>query len=135
MTASAEALFREVQSAWDDRDNARLAALLGADLLAEWERRLADFDRKGWHNRVEVIDPVRVEYVGLTNREDAGDDRAVVFVEAMLRAYVEDRNGGTIYRDGESDDTIWLAQYWTLGRREGSWILQSIEERSRASTS
>ena len=130
VTVSAEALFREVQSAWDDRDNARLASLLGADLLAEWERRLADFDLKGWHNRVEVIDPVHVEYVGLTNREEAGDDRAVVFVESMLRAYVEDRNGATIYRDGESDDTIRLAQYWTLGRREGSWILLSIEERS-----
>ena len=54
----------------------------------------------------------------------------MIFVEAMLRAYVEDRNGRTIYRDGESDDTIRLAQYWTLGRREGRWILLSIEERA-----
>ena len=78
-------LFRDVQAAWDARDRERLAELLSDDLLAEWERRLADFDRKGWHNRVEVLDQVHVEYVGLTNREETGDDRAVVFVEAMLR--------------------------------------------------
>jgi predicted lipid-binding transport protein (Tim44 family) len=130
VTASAVRLFRDVQAAWDARDRERLAALLSDDLLAEWERRLADFDRKGWHNRVEVLDQVHVEYIGLTNREETGDDRAVVFVEAMLRAYVEDRNGRTIYREGESDDTIRVAQYWTLGRREGRWILLSIEERA-----
>ena len=130
VTASAVRLFRDVQAAWDARDRERLAALLSDDLLAEWKRRLADFDRKGWHNRVEVLDQVHVEYVGLTNREETGDDRAVVFVEAMLRAYVEDRNGKSIYRDDESDDTIRLAQYWTLGRREGRWILLSIEERA-----
>jgi len=130
VTVSGERLFRDVQAAWDARDRERLAALLSDDLLAEWERRLADFDRKGWHNRVEVLGQVHVEYVGLTNREETEDDRAVIFVEAMLRAYVEDRNGRTIYRDGESDNTIRLAQYWTLGRREGRWILLSIEERA-----
>ena len=29
--------------------------LLGPDLLAEWTRRLDDFDAKGWHNRVRVL--------------------------------------------------------------------------------
>ncbi|MGH3036550.1 MAG: TIM44-like domain-containing protein [Gaiellaceae bacterium] len=126
----AEELFREVQLAWDARDAARLAALLGSDLLVEWERRLADFDRKGWHSRAEVIGDVQFEYVGLSNREGESEDRVIVLIEAVLRAYVEDRGGRRIYRKGESDDTIRLSQYWTLGVREGRWILVSIEERS-----
>ena len=127
---AAEELFREVQLAWDARDSARLATLLGPDLLVEWERRLADFDRKGWHNRVEVLGDVRIDYVGLENREGTDDDRVIVLIEASLRAFVKKRSGRKILRKGESDDTIRLSQYWTLGLREGRWILHSIEERS-----
>jgi predicted lipid-binding transport protein (Tim44 family) len=128
--SAADKLFREVQLAWDGRDTARLATLLGSDLLVEWERRLGDFDRKGWHSRAEVVGDVQIDYVGLTNREGESEDRVVVLIEAPLRAYVEDRGGRRIYRKGESDDTIRLSQYWTLGVREGRWIVVSIEERS-----
>jgi predicted lipid-binding transport protein (Tim44 family) len=76
--AAAEQLFRDAQNAWDAGDRARLATLLDADLLVEWERRLDDFDPKGWHNRAEVLGDVRVEYVGITNREEAADNRVVV---------------------------------------------------------
>lgn len=127
---AAEELFREVQLAWDRRDSGRLGTLLGPDLLLEWERRLADFARKGWHSRVEVLGDVQVEYVGLANREGDGEDRAIVLIEAPLRAYVEERGGRRIHRKGESDDTILLSQYWTLGMREGRWTLLSIEERA-----
>ncbi len=127
---AAEELFREVQLAWDARDTAQLATLLGPDLLLEWERRLADFRVKGWHSRTEVLGPVQVDYVGLTNREGDSDDRAVVLIEATLRAYVEDLRGHKIFRKGDSDDTIELSQYWTLGMRDGLWTLFSIEERS-----
>jgi predicted lipid-binding transport protein (Tim44 family) len=125
---AAERLFRDVQQAWDARDTARLGTLLGADLLHEWERRLADFDAKGWHSRVEVLGDVRVDYVGLENREQDSDDRATVLIEAPLRAYVEERNGRKIYRKDESDETMELSQYWTLGFRDKRWILLSIEE-------
>jgi predicted lipid-binding transport protein (Tim44 family) len=128
--SAAEELFREAQLAWDARDTARLATLLGSDLRVEWERRLADFDRKGWHSRVEVLGDVQIDYVGLTNREGDNEDRVIVLIEAPLRAYVKDREGRKIYRRGESDDTIRLSQYWTLGLHEGRWILLSIEERS-----
>jgi predicted lipid-binding transport protein (Tim44 family) len=126
----ADKLFRDVQQAWDARDTARLATLLGPDLLDEWERRLADFSAKGWHSRVEVLGDVRAEYVGLENREGTGEDRVIVLIEATLRAYVKAPGKRKIYRKGEADDTITLAQYWTLGLREGRWILLSIEERS-----
>ena len=56
----AVALFRAAQMAWDARDREGLARLVGPDLLVEWKRRLDDFERKGWHNRVEVLEgPLR----------------------------------------------------------------------------
>jgi predicted lipid-binding transport protein (Tim44 family) len=128
--SAAETVFREVQKAWDARDTERLATLLGPELLAEWKRRLADFEAKGWHSRAEVCGPVEAEYVGLTNREGEDEDRAVVLIEATLRAYVLDNSGNVILRRGERDDTIRLSQYWTLGVREERWVLVSIEELS-----
>jgi predicted lipid-binding transport protein (Tim44 family) len=125
--SAAEQLFRDVQSAWDQRDKARLATLLGPDLLVEWKRHLAGLERKKWHNRVQVLGNVRVDYVGLTNREEAGDDRVVVLIDAKLRDYVENRRGQKILRKGETDDTTRVCQYWTLGLRDGRWILLSIE--------
>ncbi len=39
-----------------------------------------------------------IQYVGLVNREDDTDDRAVVRIEAALQAYVLDRNGNKVLR-------------------------------------
>ena len=126
----AVALFRAAQMAWDARDRAALARLVGPDLLVEWNRRLDDFEAKGWHNRVEVLADPTVHYVGITNREDDDEDRAVVRVTAKLRAYVLDRSGGRIMRKGEKDETISLEEYWTLARRDGAWMVLSIEQRA-----
>ena len=126
----AVALFRAAQLAWDARDRQGLARLVGADLLVEWNRRLDDFDSKGWHNRVEVLADPTVLYVGITNREDDDEDRAVVRVRAKLRAYVLDSHGNKVMRSGEKDETITLLEYWTLARRDGAWMVQSIEQRA-----
>ena len=126
----AVALFRAAQMAWDARDRAALAQLVGPDLLVEWNRRLDDFDRKGWHNRVEVIEDPAVHYVGITNREDDAEDRAVVRIQARLRAFVVDRNGNKVMRQGEKDEYVTLAEYWTLARRNGAWMVHSIEQRA-----
>ena len=126
----AVALFHAAQMAWDARDRPALARLVSADLLVEWNRRLDDFDRKGWHNRVEVLADPKVLYVGLVNREDDTDDRAVVRVEARLRAYVLDSHGNKVMRKGEKDELITLVEYWTLSRRDGQWMVQSIEQRA-----
>ena len=126
----AVALFRAAQLAWDARDRAALAQLVGADLLVEWNRRLEDFDRKGWHNRVEVLGEPSVLYVGITNREDDDEDRAVVRIDAKLRAYVLDSNGRKVMRKGEKDELVTLVEYWTLARRDGQWMVQSIEQRA-----
>ncbi len=125
----ARELFREAQEAWDRRNRRRLGELVGKDLLVEWERRLDDFEKKGWHNRVEVLGEPMIQYVGLTNREDDADDRAVVRIEAKLRTYVMDRDGRKIMRTGSSSELMSLCEYWTLARRPGGWKLASIEQR------
>jgi predicted lipid-binding transport protein (Tim44 family) len=126
----AVALFRAAQMAWDARDRAGLASLVGPDLLVEWKRRLDDFDRKGWHNRVEVLEEPAVHYVGITNREDDSEDRAVVRIEAKLRAYVLDSAGNKVMRSGEKDELVTLVEYWTMARRDGAWMVHSIEQRA-----
>jgi predicted lipid-binding transport protein (Tim44 family) len=126
----AVALFRAAQMAWDARDRQSLARLVGPDLLVEWERRLDDFDRKGWHNRVEVLEDPTVLYVGIMNREDDDADRAVVRIDAKLRAYVVDRDGDKVMRAGEKDELVTLTEYWTLARRDGAWMVHSIEQRA-----
>lgn len=125
-------LFGDVQAAWDRRDRARLADLVGTDLLVEWNRRLDDFERKGWHNRVEIVTGPSVEYVGLVNRAEDSEDRAVVRVEANLRDIVEDSRGRRIMRSDSEAETRVLAEYWTLCKRErdGRWMLLSIEQRA-----
>jgi predicted lipid-binding transport protein (Tim44 family) len=130
MERHAAAIFRAAQLAWDARDRTALAKLVGPDLLVEWSRRLDDFDRKHWHNRVEVLADPDVRYVGITNREDDAEDRAVVRIRAKLRAYVEDGSGKHIMRKGDNDEFMTLEEYWTLARRDGQWMVQSIEQRA-----
>ncbi len=79
---------------------------------------------------MEVLADPKVQYVGITNREDDDEDRAVVRVEANLRAYVLDSHGNKVMRSGEKDETITLLEYWTLARRDGAWMVQSIEQRA-----
>jgi predicted lipid-binding transport protein (Tim44 family) len=125
-----EALFRDAQTAWDQRDRDRLRLLVGADLMVEWERRLDDFDNKGWHNRVEVLGEPKIQYVGLTNRDDDTEDRAVLRIEAKLKSVVITSDGKRIQRKGKSSDTVALAEYWTLARRDGRWKVVSIEQKA-----
>jgi predicted lipid-binding transport protein (Tim44 family) len=126
----ARSVFLEAQSAWDARDRERLAQVVGEDLMIEWSRRLDDFDAKGWHNRVEVLDEPEIQYVGLVNREDDDEDRAVVRITARLRSYVVDRHGRRIMRKGQKGDQMTLTEYWTLARRGDNWIVASIEQRA-----
>jgi predicted lipid-binding transport protein (Tim44 family) len=124
----AAALFCDIQAAWNDADRARLGQLVAPGLFAEWMRRLDDFARRGWHNRVQLIGAPRVEYVSLQHRGTADEDRVVVRVEAKLRDYVEDGYGRHMNRDGRLTDTMRIREFWTLSRRGDQWILYSIEQ-------
>ncbi|HEY8582882.1 MAG TPA: TIM44-like domain-containing protein, partial [Capillimicrobium sp.] len=121
-------IFTSVQASWTARDVDGLARLCGDDLIVEWRRRLKDFQRKGWHNRVEIKAGPEIHLVGLVNRERDEEDRVVVLVEATLDDYVVDRNGRTIKRSDDGDTTVELKEYWTLGKRDGRWTLLSIEQ-------
>jgi predicted lipid-binding transport protein (Tim44 family) len=127
--AGATELFLAVQRAWDERDRATLRELVGPDLLVEWERRLDDFDRKGWHNRVRVATAPQISYMGLVNRADDADDRVTVHVSATMEDYVVDRAGNHITRNGQTSETTACNEFWTLGKRVGGgWRLLSIEQ-------
>jgi predicted lipid-binding transport protein (Tim44 family) len=110
-------------------DNVRAAgARLFSDLLAEWERRLDDFQRRGWHNQVEVIDEPTVTYVGLSRTGREVEDRVVVKIEAKLRDFVQDSSGRHIKRSGHFSEVVRTREFWTLGKKAGHWILISIEQ-------
>jgi predicted lipid-binding transport protein (Tim44 family) len=130
--AAAARLYNEVQVAWDQRDRVKLRSLVSPELLAEWERRLDDLDRRGWHNRVQVIGDPRVEYVGL-QRTGAASDCVNVRVECKLRDYVEDAYGNHIKRSGHLTETVRTREFWTMTKRAGHWILQSIEQGAEGS--
>ena len=128
VTQDAAVMFHAIQGAWDARDERTLATMVGDDLLTEWHLRLADFERKGWHNRVRVISGPDVKYVGLVNREADADDRIVLHIAAQLEDYVELQNGMRMQHSGQSSSVTACSEYWTLGKRDGRWILVSIEQ-------
>ncbi len=125
--AEAAALYKEVQLAWDARDLDRLSRLAGPDLLEEWRRRLQDYARRGWHNRVQLREEPHVEYVGLVNRAADADDRVVVCITCVQRDYVATGSGHLIARNGADSDTVRAQEWWTLAKHEGRWRLESIE--------
>jgi predicted lipid-binding transport protein (Tim44 family) len=123
--AAATRLFDDVQAAWDAGDKGRLRALVAPGLLREWERRLNDFTRRGWRNRVQVIGEPAVEYVGLSR----SSDQVVVRIEAKLRDFVEDAYGNRITRSDRLGETVRIREFWTLVRgTDRRWILGSIEQ-------
>jgi predicted lipid-binding transport protein (Tim44 family) len=126
---AAAQLFKDIQAAWDAGDRLGLRRLVAPDLLREWERRLDDFARRGWRNRVQPFDEPVVEYVGLTHRGDRRDDRVVVRIEARVRDVVEDIHGNHIKRRGRLSEIVTIREFWTLARNpRGRWILTSTEQ-------
>ncbi len=123
--AAAE-LFSEIQEAWSASNRGWLGALVAPELLEEWRRRLDDFDRRGWHNRVELVEAPKVDYVGL--KRSGGAQRVTVRIEATLRDYVLDGSGRRLRRAGRLTDTVRIREFWTLGRRPEGWRLESIEQ-------
>ena len=105
-----------------------MRALVSPDLLVEWERRLDDFEGRGWHNHVEPIGEPSVEYVGLKRTGDADTDHVVVKIDARVKDYVVDRSGRHLKRTGSMSEITRIREFWTLQKRNGHWILASIEQ-------
>lgn len=125
--AAAAQLFRAVQTAWDAGDRTALKRLVAPALMQEWERRLDGLARRGWRNRVELADEVRVEYVNLS-RPAGAPGQVVVRIETRLRDFVEDASGHRIKRSGRLSETVKIREFWTLVRRGNRWVLESIEQ-------
>jgi predicted lipid-binding transport protein (Tim44 family) len=122
-------LFVEIQAAWTDRNRGRLRQLVGPDLMVEWERRLDDFDRRGWRNIVQVVDGPTVQYISLANRGEKDLDRVVVFIEAVVADYVQVEVSGMILtHDSGSSPRTRVGEYWTLAPHDDHWMLISIEQ-------
>ncbi|MGH2869626.1 MAG: TIM44-like domain-containing protein, partial [Solirubrobacteraceae bacterium] len=126
--STARNLFFEIQKAWDSEDRVHLRGLVASDLLAEWERRLDDFDRRGWRNHVEPIGKPTIEYVGLNRTGDADTDRVVVRIDARIKDYVVDGYGRRMKMTGKLGEVTRMREFWTLGRRGEHWVLISIEQ-------
>jgi predicted lipid-binding transport protein (Tim44 family) len=126
--SQASELFKEIQAAWDRSDRTALSRLVAPDLLNEWNRRLDDFARRGWRNRVKPKAEPAIEYVGLVHRGDAASDRVTVRIEAQLQDYVEDLYGNRIKRAGRLSETVRIREFWTLAKRGQRWTLNSIEQ-------
>lgn len=126
-TAASE-LFLEIQRRWSENDVDGLEPLVGEDLMVEWRRRLEDFARKGWHNKVTPDGPPLVEYLGLTNREGEDEDRVVVRITARCEDFVIDADGDTVLKDDATSTTTTVAEWWTLQPPGKNWRLLSIEQ-------
>jgi predicted lipid-binding transport protein (Tim44 family) len=126
--AAGRDLFMDIEKAWDTGDRMAMRGLVAPDLLVEWERRLDDFDARGWHNHVEPIGQPAVEYVGLKRTGDAATDYVVVKIDARVKDYVIDRYGRRIKRTGSLGEITRIREFWTLQKRGGRWTLASIEQ-------
>ncbi|MGH2894564.1 MAG: TIM44-like domain-containing protein, partial [Solirubrobacteraceae bacterium] len=126
--AAGRKLFLDIEKAWDSGDRFQMRSLVAADLLVEWERRLDDFEGRGWHNHVEPIGEPSVEYVGLKRTGDAETDHVIVKIDARVKDYVVDRSGRQLRRTGSFSEITRIREFWTLQKRNGHWILASIEQ-------
>jgi predicted lipid-binding transport protein (Tim44 family) len=126
--ATATRLFMDIERAWDADDRIALRGLVASDLLKEWERRLDDFQRRGWRNRVQPLGEPTIEYVGLNHTGNRDTDRVVVKVDARLTDYVVDNYGRHLKRTGRLGETTRIREFWTLQRRGEHWVLASIEQ-------
>ncbi len=126
--ATGAKLFMDIEKAWDAGDRIHMRGLVSPDLLVEWERRLDDFERRGWHNHVEPLGEPKVELVGLTRKGDPDTDRVVIKIDARVKDYVVDAYGRHLKRSGNLGEVTRIREFWTLQRRGEHWILASIEQ-------
>lgn len=126
VTERAAILFVTIQRAWSVNDTTTLRRLVAPELMVEWNARLADFERKGWRNQVDVLDGPEIRYVGVVNRAGDAEDRVVVHLTARLRDVVIDRGGSVLPSD--DGEVARVSEYWTLGKRDGDWVVASIEQ-------
>ena len=124
--ATAE-LHAAVIAAWSADDRRRLAELLSPELFREWSGRLDEMRRRRCTNPLRRRGRLRVRYVGLVNRTGHAHDHVVVHVRARLDDAIYDRRGRMVFRSADDSGRHTHCEYWTLGKRDGRWVLVSVE--------
>jgi hypothetical protein len=125
--AAAVELHAGIVGAWTGADDAALSRLLGRELLAEWRRRLKNLRQQQCTNPIRRRGRLRVRYIGLVNRPGDAEDRVVVHVHARMHDRVYDAAGRAVFRDADDNGHRPMSEFWTLAKRDGRWILTSVE--------
>jgi predicted lipid-binding transport protein (Tim44 family) len=125
--AAAAELHAAVIAAWSADDRRRLRDLLSPELFGEWSRRLDDLRRRRYTNPLRRRGRLRLRYVGLVNRTGDDEDQVVVHVRARMDDAIYDHRGRIVFRDTDDSGRHTHSEYWTLGRRDGRWVLVSVE--------
>jgi len=125
--AAVAELHGQIAAAWSADDRRRLAELLSPELLGEWTRRLDELRRRGCSNPLRRRGRLHIRYVGLMNRTGQRDDLVVVHLRARMDDAIYDRRGRIVFRDPDDSGRHTHCEFWTLGRRDGRWVLLSVE--------
>jgi predicted lipid-binding transport protein (Tim44 family) len=127
--SAATALYIEMLRAWSERDEGALERGLGPELLADWRRRLARFERRGWTSEHTIVEGPRVGYVGLVNNDGIDEDRVTVAISATVNRTVRTAEGRTLYGEGaDHGGDVEVSEYWTLARDGDGWRVVSIDD-------
>jgi predicted lipid-binding transport protein (Tim44 family) len=126
--SAAVSLYRAVHEALAAGDRWRLASICDDNLLAYLKGRLDTYERGGRRYRAEVLKGPRVDYVGIMDRPDEEDDWVCLRVRGSLRHYLEDPDGKRhSLPEIPGQKKVEVDEYWTLRRRDGSWIAAGID--------
>ena len=123
--ATATQLFMEIQQAWDAGDRSRCTQLVSPDLCRMWTGGLTTSTASGWRNRVEPAgDP--------TSTTSASTTPATTRRSRPDRSSASGTTSSTATASASSApaalDRRRIREFWTLGKRDGRWVLASIEQ-------
>jgi hypothetical protein len=119
-------LFTELEPAWAARDEARLARVIGPELLSRWRSGIGG----GARDALAVDGPVRFEYIGPGSPGSAGERRVLIRVQGRLRA----RSGGPALRGPQRMVLIGIAAVILTGSFVGLALAPATRIRSAGPT-
>src|SRR6516164_6473348 len=120
-----ERLLGETQAAWSDEDMARLSRLATPEMVAFFERDMADNRAR---NQINKVSGTKLLQGDLSEawREGDNDYASVAMRFSMVDRYV-DRTSGRLISGGEQPTEV--TEVWTFVRpRGGDWMLSAIQQ-------
>jgi predicted lipid-binding transport protein (Tim44 family) len=120
-----EQLLGETQAAWSDEDMARLSRLATPEMVAFFERDMADNRAR---NQINKVSGTKLLQGDLSEAWREGDtDYASVAMRFSMVDRMLDRSSGRMV--GGSEQPQEAVEVWTFARpRGGSWMLSAIQQ-------